>query len=112
VKEKIYALYPLDDNGKALGVYVGITSDVSRRMKEHLYSNSYYYGNEPITDFAYQVLDEPDNTYTEYDFIDLFKISGIPLLNQRIGNHANYQNALIRLLGKIEFYGLSRTDKH
>lgn len=108
MNNKIYALYPLDENKRIAGVYVGTTSDVKRRMKEHVYSNTFWIGNKPATDFVYQVLDETDDPRLEYDYIDLLGMTGLPLLNKKIGNHSDYRRALSRLLNKIDFYRKSR----
>lgn len=108
MSDKIYALYPLNENGGATGIYIGITSDVERRIKEHVYSGQYWIGNKPITDFAYQILDEVDDPRLEYDYIDLFKMSGLNLLNKKLDDYANATNALLRLISRFDFHYKSR----
>ena len=114
MSDKIYALYPLNKDGKAVGVYVGITSDVKRRIREHVYGGQYWFDDKPVTNFAYQILDgldEDDDPYIEYDYIDLFRKIGLHLLNRKIGNHGNYQNAFLRLISNIDFHYKSNTKE-
>lgn len=110
----IYAIYPVDEHGKATGVYVGCTSNVERRIREHRYNRTPSCGSYKLSDdmrkgFMYQILDEIEekDSYLEYDYIDLFcRMAIVPVLNSRIGNHADYRKALLRLIGKIEFLTL------
>ncbi len=107
MSDMIYALYPLDENSKSGGeVYIGITCDIKRRIREHVNSGHYWIGDKPVTAFAYQILDElgeDDDRYIEYDYIELFRVLGFDVLNERIGNYSNPFRAFIRFLGKVNF---------
>ena len=99
MSDKIYALYPLNEDGRAVGVYVGITSDVKRRIREHVYGGQYWLDDKPVTNFAYQVLDElgeDDDPYSEYDYIDLYRKIGLQILNSKTGKNAKYPTPFSR----------------
>ena len=112
MSDMIYALYPLNENQEWTGsVYIGITSDIKRRIREHVYSGQYWIGEKPVTDFVYQTLyelNENDNPYIEYDYIELFRAMGMNVLNKRIGNHSDPLRAFVRMLGKGDFHYASK----
>lgn len=114
--DSIYILYPCNEHYKADCMYVGITSDVEMRIKGHVYSNTFYVGDKPCLNFAYQVIDElddADNPLVEYDYIDLFEKMGFELCNIKHKSEADGMRALNRLLTKFPVYKRSRAmDGH
>lgn len=98
----IYAIYPHDENGDYAGVYVGITSNVKRRLQIHL-KDLYCHPNSvelhrlmKNNGYSYQTIDDVqsnDDTYLEYDWIDFFRAkTDLHIFNTKIGSHADFRN--------------------
>lgn len=94
----IYAIYPYDENGNVAGVYVGITENVSRRIKMHLNDKNAGQRQKEMHElmrkngFSFQELGTCttlEENYREYDWIQFFKSCGLKMFNFREGNRAD-----------------------
>lgn len=75
----VYAIYPFDEDGKIAGVYVGATSNIRCRMKNHVNNmrqQQELHGMMRENGFTYQILEtikEYNDRHLEYDWMDFFK---------------------------------------
>lgn len=90
---KVYAIFPCDKDGEAVGVYVGSTSDMKWRLINHR-CRPVGLGNQDElhqlmreNGCTYKFLDEYygiKETHTEYDWIDYFvKVTDLKVFNNR-----------------------------
>lgn len=112
--KKVYVIYPFDNKGDAVGVYVGSSQDTASRIKNH--RNAHTSGNtkelhELMRKNGYfcQEVDTIQNcfeTHIEYDWIDFFLNrvkcrvfnEAVDLCNADCNNvpkRCSYQNALV-----------------
>lgn len=80
--KEVYLIFPFDENGNAAGVYVGASSWVEERIRNHLYSGKSEPDNQKEAHllmkengFSYTVVDTIEDfneTHIEYDWIDFF----------------------------------------
>lgn len=91
----VYAIYPLNENGKIAGVYVGSTFDFKRRAYLHMHKNPA--SRQPFQElmikngFYYQtfnIINSFDEAHLEYDWMDFFKKNGVVVFNQRTDFHS------------------------
>jgi len=75
----VYAIYPLDGSGDIAGVYVGTTSNIRCRIKNHISTKGQQTELHKMmreNGFMYQIVEtisEYEDRHLEYDWIDFFK---------------------------------------
>ena len=111
----VYAIYPHDENGNIVGVYVGSTHDLKRRLQIHMADRTTK--GEQVTlhnlmrenGFDYQKLDtinEFKERHLEYDWIAYFKEkTNLKVLNRIEGKSLNHRNCNETFGNKESVYG-------
>lgn len=88
---QIYAIYPLNKDGKIAGVYVGRTNDVLHRLYQHTTPRNGKDNQEEFhslmreNGFYYQVLDDVKvfaEGHLEKDWIKFFEMQDVKLFNK------------------------------
>ena len=90
---KVYAIFPLNENGEIAGVYVGSSANVKERIKHHL--QTYGMNQNELHElmrkngYMYCLLNsilEHKESHFEYDWIDFFdKCTSLRVFNNQRG---------------------------
>lgn len=95
--KQVYIIIPLDENGKAIGAYVGKTGSISVRLRQHYYSkkktgkqtelHELMKTNHFICLQVDQIKDPIRDGHLEYDWMDFVgNVIGLKLFNENLGN--------------------------
>lgn len=101
IYKKVYVIIPLDENGKAIGAYVGRTSDIYRRLRIHFYCKKdkgkqselhELMRTNPYICLRIDTMKDINESHLEYDWIDFIgNVLGLKLFNDDLG-YGDYRN--------------------
>lgn len=108
--QTVYAIYPKDEKGNIVGVYVGSTSKpLEKRIRGHLQSKSKSPNQIKLHElmrnngFIYQSLEvynRFEDRHLEYDWIDYFlKKTNLFLFNVKVMKQPDYKNCCYGRVG-------------